>query len=568
MRKFYHLSIMLAILMIPLMVSCGGGDDENNNTPSGDDLIIKASGTWMCTQSVDTQNGQTYQGLMVGKEISISPNGTYTSTAPTFGYSGTYTVNGNKITAHSNAGGTFLINVSINGDRMTWDGTANNGVSFRYIFERESNAVPSEKTFTKEIIAGDFQWYVNSVSIKRGSSNSVKQGKTIRFYEDGTCEAFHSMETAWRLNNGRIETYYKKTGEPMYVYTLLSANSDEIMIRINGTLDDILEAEVVLIKKNIPTEDVTQDFTKEQLIAIFNASYSYCAEFEMAQIKLEGIRTNPSTVHSITPNTNEVSNTWQSAYKAINAINVVLDRENDILSRFGGQDIRVMIAELRALRAFINYNLAILWGNVPLIKQVNIDGGYYIAQSSQSEVLMFAYDEINKVISNLPTSEGQNGRLHFNKDAGSMLIAELQMALGNKSQAANVLNSINKNTYVTTRSTSTSLEKSFIWALSPQQNSYCPVYTLMHNQLYLYEITGSKNNLMLPTIDLNKDGIPDDEIESFWAASDQLDYGYWAALKRMGKAQEVTGCYNHELLMPIPYMDIINNPNLTQNPGY
>lgn len=73
---------------------------------------------------------------------------------------------------------------------------------------------------------------------------------------------------------------------------------------------------------------------------------------------------------------------------------------------------------------------------------------------------------------------------------------------------------------------------------------------------------------MLPTIDLNKDGIPDDEIESFWAASDQLDYGYWAALKRMGKAQEVTGCYNHELLMPIPYMDIISNPNLTQNPGY
>ena len=390
MRKFYHLSIMLAILMIPLMVSCGGGDDENNNTPSGDDLIIKASGTWMCTQSVDTQNGQTYQGLIVGKEISISPNGTYTSTAPTFGYSGTYTVNGNKITAHSNAGGTFLINVSINGDRMTWEGTANNGVSFRYIFEREGNTVPSEKTFTKEIIAGNFQWYVNSVSIKRGSSNSVKQGKTIRFYEDGTCEAFHSMETAWRINNGRIETYYKQTEEPMYVYTLLSANTDEIIVRIDGTLDDILQAEVVLIKKNIPNEDVTQEFTKEQLIALFNTSYQYCAEFEEAQIKLESIRTNPSTVHSITPNTDEVSNTWVSAYKAINVINIALDKKDEYLSRYGGQDIRVMFAELIALRAFIYYNLTILWGNVPLIKQINIDGDYYIAQTSQSEVLQFA----------------------------------------------------------------------------------------------------------------------------------------------------------------------------------
>ena len=154
MKQFKLLSMLLTILMVPMMVSCGG-DDEKDNTPSGDDLIIKASGTWMCTQSVDAQNGKSYQGLMVGKEITINPNGTYTSTAPTFGYSGTYTVSGNKITARSDAGDTFLINVSISGDRMTWDGTANNGVSFRYIFERESNVVPSEKAFTKEIIAGD-----------------------------------------------------------------------------------------------------------------------------------------------------------------------------------------------------------------------------------------------------------------------------------------------------------------------------------------------------------------------------------------------------------------------------
>lgn len=305
MKQFKHLSIVLAILMIPMMVSCGG-DDEKGSAPSGDDLIIKASGTWMCTQSVDTQNGQSYQGLMVGKEITITPNGTYTSTASTFGYSGTYTVSGNKITAHSDAGGTFLINVSISGDRMTWDGTANNGVSFRYIFERESSDVPSEKTFTKEIIAGDFQWNAKSVSIKRGSSNSIKEGKTIRFYEDGTCEGFHSMETAWRINNGRIETYYKQTNEPMYVYTLLSANTDEIMVRIDGTLDDILQAEVVLVKKNIPNTGITEEDifdSKGGILGIFNSCYAACAEFEVAQLKLEGIRKNPATVHSITPST-------------------------------------------------------------------------------------------------------------------------------------------------------------------------------------------------------------------------------------------------------------------------
>ena len=179
MKNFKILSIMLSILIIPLLVSCGDNDEKASST-SGEDLIIKASGTWMCTQSVDTQNGQSYQGLMVGKEITINPNGTYTSTTPTFGYSGTYKVSGNKITAHSDAGGTFIINVSISGDRMTWDGTANNGVSFRYIFERENNVVPSEKAFTKELIAGDFQWKVNSISIKRGASSIITEGKTIR----------------------------------------------------------------------------------------------------------------------------------------------------------------------------------------------------------------------------------------------------------------------------------------------------------------------------------------------------------------------------------------------------
>lgn len=567
MKQFKLLSMLLAILMMPLMVSCGG-DDEKDSTPSGDDLIIKVSGTWMCTQSVDTQNGKSYQGLMVGKEVTISPNGTYTSTASTFGYSGTYTVSGNKITAHSDAGGTFLINVSISGDRMTWDGTASNGVSFRYIFERESSDVPTEKAFTKEIIAGDFQWDVKSVSIKRGSSNSIKEGKTIRFYKDGTCQAFHSMETAWRINNGRIETYYKQTEEPMYVYTLLSANTDEIIVRIDGTLDDILQAEVVLIKESIPNATTTEDdvfTTKDGILSIYNSCYASCAEFEVAQLKLEGIRKNPSTVHSITPNTSEVNNTWQYAYQTINRINFVLDKEDAVLTRMGHEKGCAIIAELKALRAFINYNLAMLWGNVPLLERVVTDTDNNIAQTNELAVFQFAFDEIRNAIDNLPENVGQeNGQLYFNKDAGRMLIAELLMVLGNKSQATSILNQIDRGSYITTRSTSTSLEKSFIWALSIQTSNYCPVYTLMHNQLYLYEITGNKENLMLPIVDASLDG----KIESYWLASNYLDYGYWAALKRMGKAQEVTGCFDYELLMPIPYMDILKNPNLSQNPGY
>ena len=571
MKNLKILSIMLSILMIPLMVSCGD-NDEKDNTPSGDDLIIKASGTWMCTQSVDAMNGQSLQGLMVGKEITINPNGTYTSTAPTFGYSGTYKVSGNKITAHSDAGGTFLINVSISGDRMTWEGTASNGVSFRYIFERENNVVPSEKAFTKEIIAGDFQWKVNCISIKRGASSIITEGKTIRFNEDGSCEGFHSMENAWRINNGRIETYYKQTEEPIYVYTLLSSNSDELLVRIEGTLDNNLQAEVLLIKDIIPNSTTTEDNvfgSKEQILAILNSSYSACAEFQTWQFKLEDIRRNPNTVHQINANSAEVRNTWQYAYRTINIINLVLEKKDAVMEKMGNQDGKALIAELRALRAFVNYNIGMLFGNIPLLTKVLADNDNQITQSSQAEVFQFAYDEINSVLDDLlPAFEQENAQAYFNKDAGRMLKAELLMALGNKAQATATLNQIEKSRYYNTRSASSSLDRSYIWALHTQQNTYCPVYTVMHTNLYLYENSGSKDGLDLPTIDLNKDGIPDEDVESFWHVSEYTDYGYWAFLKRIRKAQEITGCYDYELLMPIPYMEIINNSSLTQNTGY
>ena len=45
-------------------------------------------------------------------------------------------------------------------------------------------------------------------------------------------------------------------------------------------------------------------------------------------------------------------------------------------------------------------------------------------------------------------------------------------------------------------------------------------------------------------------------------------YGYWTALKRLGKAETVTGIPSYMLLMPIPFNEILLNPGLYQNPGW
>ena len=136
MKKLRFWSIlMLMVMALPMMVACGG-DDNDDDGARGHNLVTEAVGTWMCIESTDSQGGRSMEGLMVGKEVNIKSDGTYTSTAPSFGTSGTYTISGNQITAKSSAG-TFVVTVSISSNRMTWNGTASNGVTFHYVFQRE-----------------------------------------------------------------------------------------------------------------------------------------------------------------------------------------------------------------------------------------------------------------------------------------------------------------------------------------------------------------------------------------------------------------------------------------------
>lgn len=137
MKKNSFLSIMMLVLMaMPLFVSCGS-DDDNDDGARDSQLVAEVSGTWMCVESTDTQqSGYELKSLIVGKEVTIKKDGTFTSNAPSFGKSGTFTVSGNSITAKSEVG-TFVVTVTVSGNKMTWDGTASNGVKFHYVFQRE-----------------------------------------------------------------------------------------------------------------------------------------------------------------------------------------------------------------------------------------------------------------------------------------------------------------------------------------------------------------------------------------------------------------------------------------------
>lgn len=103
-------------------------------------------------------------------------------------------------------------------------------------------------SFTKEIIVG--KWKITNIAGKNEHSNWLSVGSEAEFKSDGTCKGWFSMEDAYKIEGGRIKTYYARTSEPMFVYTLLSQNGTMLSVKMDGTLDDKSTCTLTLQKVN------------------------------------------------------------------------------------------------------------------------------------------------------------------------------------------------------------------------------------------------------------------------------------------------------------------------------
>ena len=121
--------------------------------------------------------------------------------------------------------------------------------------EENDNSIP----FTTEILVDkNCFWDIKEIT---GSHSGFYKGASAEFFSNGTCDGFHSMETAYRITNGKLYTYYADTNEPMFVYALLSrftnSNTDELTVRVDGTLDDKSSFTIVM-QKNAKVAQVNQ----------------------------------------------------------------------------------------------------------------------------------------------------------------------------------------------------------------------------------------------------------------------------------------------------------------------
>lgn len=265
--------------------------------------------------------------------------------------------------------------------------------------------------------------------------------------------------------------------------------------------------------------------------------YVRLIDFEYNQANIENIRITgrnlSETAYKITPQSNYVTNCWYSAYEAITTCNNIIGHTPE--------EYRKYADEARALRCFLYYNIAHLWGSAPYVTTTDIEAAMSSPILSKEEIFTIISNEIDMLLGEF---EGSIVAGNYGIDATSLLAikAEIELSKGNKREAEEILRHCQPN---------------FSLYIDESRES-------------IYSIFGKEIKLYTPEyVELLKAEAQNNEnLLALWEDIGTYAYGYWAMLKRTGKAQDTTGCKEQELLLPFPDSELKYNTNLIQNPGY
>lgn len=126
---------------------------------------------------------------------------------------------------------------------------------------------------------------------------------------------------------------------------------------------------------------------------------------------------------------------WQHGYEKITTCNNFLDHIGDIT--MDETKKAMMIAEVRTIRAYQYFNLALYFGDVPLVQQVlSVEEANSIARTSKDQVWAFVEQELKESYTNLPVTRpsDENGRI--TAGAALAILGRLQMAQQDWPEAA------------------------------------------------------------------------------------------------------------------------------------
>jgi hypothetical protein len=126
---------------------------------------------------------------------------------------------------------------------------------------------------------------------------------------------------------------------------------------------------------------------------------------------------------------------WQHGYEKITTCNNFLDHIGDIT--MDEEKKAMMIAEVRTIRAYQYFNLALYFGDVPLVEHVlSVEEANSVTRTPKDQVWAFVETELKESYPNLPVTRpsDENGRI--TAGAALAILGRLQMAKQDWPEAA------------------------------------------------------------------------------------------------------------------------------------
>ena len=335
---------------------------------------------------------------------------------------------------------------------------------------------------------------------------------------------------------------YIRTGNNISV--TVKDNATLMFKKFSGNKDDLAD-----VFKDIEENwlDVTPDNSYEEgsyfdnasnIRSALNGAYLYSADFCRKQLVVENALLTGKTLSGdffiLDADNEDIESLWNAGFKTVNLTNRIIN----YAPKVEGAERYADVAE--ALRAFVYYNMAMLWGNVPYAAEC-MDEAEDWAKATQVSANEIYNDLLARLVNINILEENSEDRRYMSNAAVRFLEKEISLSL-KKEYALDV----------------PSEDNIFFFDLQYNPDSYVQWLTttsLVYTRQYA---TLLNSEAELSASDLIKE----------WKSNGDFRYGYWAMLKRIGKAKEVANKKDYELLLPIPSKELYSNPNIKQNEGY
>lgn len=358
---------------------------------------------------------------------------------------------------------------------------------------------------------------------------------------------FGDGEGTYSVSGNVITT--KVDNVPYIIYEVTGIEEDKSKANLTATLQSNQMKIWMVVEKSeyieiVPPKVVSdeQSFNQDGQVQTYVAAiYNDLSNFAERKRSIEEkIMAGKFEVLSAT--NDDIKNAWTYAYSALRKINVALDALKDN----GNSFVNKYIPHLHALRAFVAYNLTSLWGDVPYTTDSSQEAAMNIKICKIEDILKSAVEDIelyNTDYANPFTSAAYYE--FFNPTARQLLQGEIELTRGNTTLAKNLF----------------SIDLDRVEGLKTSDVIFDFRKLNANNELEIVSFVYFK--AWVDILRKEADGKLEDSVASW---KDENVFGYWQLLKRIGKAEEVTGCQAYQLLFPYPYMESAQLGY--QNPGY